>query len=126
MCLVNSFTQPSGTLENGFLHPGTEHKVDSINFFSKGDILIFPNPAYTTTEIDMLLPEPGTFHITLLDVLGQRVMNKDIIYNGAGLIEKLNIGQFRAGTYFLRLVFTPADKGLPERKGMYKITHLTR
>ena len=126
MCLVNSFTQPGGTLENGFLHPGTEHKVDTVNFFTKGDIMIFPNPAYTTTEIDMLLPQAGTFHITLLDILGRRIMNKDIVYNGAGLIEKLNMGQFRAGTYFLQLIFKPIDQGLPERKGIYKITHLTR
>jgi hypothetical protein len=124
MCLVNSFNQPGGTLENGFLHPGTEHKVDTVNFFANGDIRIFPNPAYTTTEIDILLSQAGTFHISLTDVLGRLVMSKEIVYNGAGRIEKIDMGQFRAGTYFLRLVLTPAGPGLPSRKGTYKITHL--
>jgi hypothetical protein len=125
MCLVNSFTQPSGTLENGFLHPGTERKVDTVNFFAKGDIMIYPNPVYTTAEIDLLLPQPGKFLITLIDVLGRPVMQKEIIYNGAGRIEKLNMEQFRAGTYFLRLELIPTGTGLPSRKGTYKITHLT-
>jgi hypothetical protein len=126
MCLVNSFMQPGGTLENGFLHPGTERKVDTINFFAKGDIMVYPNPVYSTAEINLLLPLAGTFHIMLFDVLGRPVMTKTIVYNGSGSIEKIYMEQFRAGTYFMQVKLTPTDPGLPERKGIYKITHLTR
>jgi len=126
MCLVNTFSQPNAILENGFLHPGTEHSKDTINFFAKGDVMVFPNPAYATTEIDIVLPVSGAFRMTIFDILGRQVLNKEFIYNGAGRVEKLNIDQFRAGTYFLHVVLTPTDAGLPERKGTYKITHLTR
>ena len=126
MCLVNTFSQTNVILENGFLHPGTEHSKDTINFFAKGDVMVFPNPAYTTTEIDILLPVAGNFRVTIFDVLGRKVLHKEFVYNGAGRIEKLNIDQFRAGTYIMQLVLTPTDPGLPERKGTYKITHLTR
>src|SRR5262245_27029005 len=88
MCLVNTFSQTNAILENGFLHPGTEHSKDTINFFAKGDVMVFPNPAYTTTEIDIVLPVSGAFRVTIFDILGRQVLNREFIYNGAGRIEK--------------------------------------
>ena len=125
LCIVETFNQPGVVLENGFLHPGTERKVDSINFFAVGDIMIFPNPVYTVAEVNLTLPVPGTFHITVFDVMGRMVLRKQFNYNGTGRIEKLDMQPFKAGSYFLFVTLTPADQALPARKGTYKITHLT-
>ena len=125
LCIVETFNQPGFILENGFLHPGTERTVDSVNFFAKGDMLIFPNPVYTVAEINMTLPVPGTFNVNMFDVAGRLVMRKQFLYNGAGRIEKLDMQPFKAGTYFLYITLTPSDQGMPVRKGTYKITHLT-
>jgi hypothetical protein len=88
--------------------------------------MIFPNPVYTTTDINLVLTTAGQVHINIVDVMGRIILQKEFAYNGAGRVEKLNMEQYRAGTYFLRLVLTPADAALPQRKGVYKITHLTR
>jgi hypothetical protein len=68
----------------------------------------------------------GKCHVNLVDVTGRLVMQKEFTYNGAGHIEKLNMEQYRAGNYFLYLVLTPDDAALPQRKGVFKITHLTK
>src|SRR5688572_3301929 len=50
LCLIESYNQVNIILENGFLHPGTERPGgNSNNFFAKGDIMLFPNPAYVNT-----------------------------------------------------------------------------
>jgi hypothetical protein len=126
LCLIDSWTNTRGTLENGFLHPGTERKTDSIDFLAKGDIMIWPNPVYTTADINFTLTTPGLVQMKIFDVLGRLIMKKEFSYNGAGHIEKVNMEQYRSGTYFLHLTLTPLDTGLSQRKGIYKITLLTK
>lgn len=125
MCLIESFSKTNIILENGFLHPGTEKSNNnSNNFFGKGDIMIFPNPAYTNTEINITLQQAGIINMQLVDVIGRVVLSKQFNYNGVGQIEKLHVTGFKAGTYFIHLVLTPTDPASPQRKGVYKLTHL--
>jgi hypothetical protein len=125
LCLIDTYSKTNIILENGFLHPGTERGHNNSNdFFAKGDIMIFPNPAYTNTEINITVPQAGVVEMRLVDVLGRVVLVKQFNYNGVGQIEKLNVTGLRAGTYFLHLVLSPTDPANPPRKGIYKITHL--
>jgi hypothetical protein len=128
MCIVDSYTKPGLILENGFLHTGTEKPpgADLVNFFAKGDIVIFPNPVFTITEVDFTLSQPGTVQLTLTDVTGRLVYTKQFDYNGAGRIEKLDLQRYPAGSYFLHVLLTSSDPSMPSRKATYKLVHLTR
>jgi hypothetical protein len=128
MCLIETFVKPELLLENGLLHAGTErpHSLKALDFFATGDIMIFPNPVYTVTEVNLNLPQPGKVSIRLMDVMGKLVMNRQFDYNGAGHIEKVDLQGFPAGTYMLHVLLSPTDQSMSVRKGTYKLVHLTR
>jgi hypothetical protein len=127
LCLVDSYNQINFILENGFLHPGTERPGGNTNnFFAKGDIMIFPNPAYANAELNILVQQQGVVNLQILDVLGRIVFAKQFNYNGVGHIEKLDVQRYRAGTYFVHLLLSPTDPAQPQRKGVFKLTHLLR
>jgi hypothetical protein len=128
MCLIDSYSKPNCILENGFLHPGTErpHPPKNLDFFTVGDIMIYPNPVYTITELNLNLPQPGRVNIRLMNVLGKVVEVKQFDYNGVGRIEKIDLQRYPAGTYMLHVSLSPADPSMPERKGIYKLVHITR
>ncbi len=125
LCIIDTYNQVNFILTNGFLHPGTERPEGNSNdFFAKGDIMIFPNPAYTNTEINITLQQAGNINLQVVDVLGRVLYSKQFSYNGVGQIEKLDVHRYRAGTYFVHLLLTPTDPAQPKRTGVYKITHL--
>ena len=127
LCLIDSYNKTNVILENGFLHPGTERPGNnSNNFFARGDIMIFPNPAYSFTEINFTVQQPGVINMKVIDVLGKQVLSKQFNYNGVGHIEKLDVQRYPSGTYFIHLLLTPADATQPQRKGVFKLTHLIR
>jgi hypothetical protein len=128
MCIIETFVKSEGMLENGFLHPGTERPgpFKGVNFFATGDIMIFPNPVYTITEVNFNLSQPGKVSIRLMDIMGKLVMNRQFVYNGSGRIEKIDLQRFPAGTYMLHVLLTPTDESMPARKGTYKLVHVTR
>jgi hypothetical protein len=127
LCLIETYTKPTGTVENGLLHAGTERPGSAAanNFFANGDIMIFPNPVYTTTEVDFVVQQPGKVSMNLIDVLGRQILTRQFDYNGIGRIEKLDMQLFPAGTYFLYVLLTPTDNTMPSRKGTFKLVHVT-
>jgi hypothetical protein len=126
LCLIDTYNQVNLILENGFLHPGTERPGGNTNnFFSRGDVMIFPNPVYTIAEINFTVQQPGKVSIMVRDVLGKLHISKQFNYNGVGQIEKLDVQRFPAGTYFLDVLLIPTDPAQPQRKGVFKLTHLT-
>ena len=128
MCLVDSYNKPGLILENGLLHAGTERDIPAtgINFFATGDIMIFPNPVYTITEVNFNVPQPGHVNIRLMDIMGKLIETRQFDYNGAGKIEKIDLQRYPAGTYMLHVLLTPTDQSMPARKGTYKLVHITR
>src|SRR5687768_1108797 len=128
MCIIESYTQSNLILENGLLHAGTEkaNPATGINFFSTGDIMIFPNPVYTITEVNLNLPQPGKVNIRLMGIMGKLIEIRQFDYNGTGRIEKIDLQRYPAGTYMLHLLLTPTDQSMPARKGTYKLIHITR
>lgn len=128
MCLIDSYLRPNLILENGFLHAGAEKPIvaSPINFFAVGDIAIFPNPVFTIAELDLNLPQPGRISIRLMNVMGKVVETRQFDYNGTGRIEKIDLQHYPAGTYMLHVSLSPTDQAKPERKGTYKLLHITR
>lgn len=127
MCIIETFTKPGLILENGLLHAGTErsHSIKALDFFATGDIMIFPNPVYTSTEVNLNLPQPGKVSIRLMDIMGKLVELRQIDYNGTGRIEKFDLQHYPAGTYMLHVLLSPTDQSVPVRKGTYKLVHIT-
>lgn len=128
MCIIDSYIKPGMVLENGLLHAGTEIPISAniVDFFAKGDIVIFPNPAYAFTEVNFTLPQPGIVNLKLTDLTGKLVYSKQFEYNGAGLIQRLDVLRYPAGTYFLHVILNSTDPSMPSRKATYKIVHLGR
>jgi hypothetical protein len=128
MCIIDTYKQPGLILENGFLHPGTERPkhVKELDFFATGDIMIFPNPVYTSTEVNFNLAEPGRVSIRLMNIMGKLVEIRQFDYNGAGRIEKVDLQHLPAGTYMMHVLLSPTDQSIPARKGTYKLVHITR
>ena len=127
MCLIETYVKPELMLENGFLHPGTERPTPTkgVNFFATGDIMIFPNPVYTTTEVDLTLPDAGKVSIRIMDAIGKLIETRQFDYNGAGRIERFDLQRYPAGTYMLHVTLSPTDPSLSTRKGVYKLVHIT-
>ena len=130
MCLIDSYSKSNCILENGFLHPGTErpksNKNKELDFFATGDIMIFPNPVFTITELNLNLPEPGRVCLRLMNVMGKLIEVRNFDYNGTGRIEKIDLQRYPAGTYMLHVLLSPTDQTMPQRKGVYKLVHITR
>ena len=131
MCLIDSYQQPNCILENGLLHSGTEKakppkKNKEIDFFTTGDIMIFPNPAFTHTELNLNLPEPGRVCLRLMNILGKLIEVRNFDYNGAGRIERIDFQHYPAGIYMLHVLLSPTDQSMPDRKGIYKLVHIIR
>lgn len=128
MCIIDTYTKPGVILENGFLHAGIERPkpAQAPDFIAKGEIMIFPNPVYTITELNLNMPQPGKVNLRLMDIRGKLIMNKQFDYNGMGLIEKIDLQPYPAGTYMLHVLLSPTDQSMPARKGIYKLIHITR
>lgn len=128
MCIIETYTKPALILENGFLHAGTErpNPAQAPDFIATGEIMIFPNPVYTITELNLNMPQPGKVNIRLMDIMGKQVANRQFDYNGMGRIEKIDLQPYPAGTYMLHVLLTPTDQSIPARKGTYKLIHITK
>ena len=59
-------------------------------------ITLFPNPATTTTKLDLTQLPTGTYQVSLLDATGRVVLNTTL---SAGLIHGLNLNSLASGTY---------------------------
>lgn len=127
MCIIETYSQPSIQLTNGFLQPGIEHTgpAPNIDFLAAGDIIIFPNPAATIAEINFKLLQAGHVTMRVTDALGKQLYTRQFDYNGIGHIEKLDVQQFPAGAYFISIQLTPTDQSLP-RKGVFKLVHIAQ
>jgi len=59
-------------------------------------ITLFPNPATTTTKLDLTQLPTGTYQVSLLDATGRVVLNTTL---SAGLTHGLNLNSLASGTY---------------------------
>lgn len=127
MCIIETFSKPLINLTNGFLQPGIERPGHAhvIDFFATGDIMLFPNPASTITEINFRVPQAGHVTMQVTNALGKLMHIRQFDYSGIGHIEKLDVQQFPAGTYFISIKLSPTDQSAT-RNGVFKLVHIAQ
>lgn len=64
---------------------------------------IFPSPTTNETTIDFTSNEKGTVELTVFDVLGRQILQKNVAVTEGAYFEKINVANFTNGTYFVRL-----------------------
>ena len=68
---------------------------------------LFPNPAQTTTKLDLsALPATATYQVTLLDATGRAVRTLTL---AGGQAQPLELSSLASGTYFVLVTGTQAD-----------------
>jgi uncharacterized repeat protein (TIGR01451 family) len=76
---------------------------------------LFPNPAQTTTKLDLTsLPAASTYQVTLLDATGRAVRSLTL---AGGQVQPLELSTLASGTYFVLVTGTQAD-GAPLRQSL--------
>ena len=63
----------------------------------------------------------GKHQIELLDVIGSKLKQVQLYYNGMGALESWNLGGLPAGQYILNIRQTHPVTGILMKKGAYKI-----
>jgi Secretion system C-terminal sorting domain len=64
---------------------------------------VFPSPTNNEATIDFSTIEKGTVELSVVDVLGRVVFQKNVSVTEGGYFEKINVAGFANGTYFVRL-----------------------
>ena len=90
------------------------------------EVKLFPNPVRNILEINFKHLVPGSLHFELFNNAGQLLWQKDAIYNGVSLIEKLNMSGMPAGTYTLYLYQSDTPNSLRKyyKRGAFKIVKI--
>jgi hypothetical protein len=123
--LVKTLANPLVVITNGFLQPFTDRpaNINNNSVFGSEEILVFPNPSTTYVEINFLTRHKGKVSLKLYDEIGQKVYEKEFYHYGFGRIEKIDMQQWSASSYFLDVVLEP-EAGSVGKKGSYKIIKL--
>jgi len=67
------------------------------------EVKLFPNPVRNILEINFMHVVEGSLHFELFNNAGKLLWQKDALYNGISLTEKLNMAGMPAGNYTLYL-----------------------
>lgn len=67
------------------------------------EVKLFPNPVRNILEINFMHVVSGSLHFELFNNAGKLLWQKDALYNGISLTEKLNMAGMPAGNYTLYL-----------------------
>jgi len=94
------------------------------NVFFIGEIRIYPNPTRDVVEINILHRIAGKHKLQLFDNLGRKLMEKQIDYNGLGMLEKWDLSRFTAGQYFLSIELYDPVNGGAKKKGAFRISKI--
>ena len=92
-------------LTNGFIQPLTNLlNIATANMpFKKEEIKILPNPTRDIVEINFLTNQHGTARLQFYNSMGQLLLTKDFNLYGYGQVQKIDIRNFKAGYYNLRI-----------------------
>jgi hypothetical protein len=123
MSLTNEMTSTTNLLvTNGFLqpyllHPWANNPNDE---FTSEEIRVFPNPASSYVEINLLTRIKGKLYLSFFDAVGRKIYSTRSSVDGVDLIKKIPVSHFAAGSYLLRIELN-ADPYFLSKQGVYKI-----
>ncbi len=127
LAAVNQMNASDGkfTLTNGFVQPMQALYYSLSGFVSSGNIRIYPNPTSDFVEIDFLQNITGTISIQLSNPSGQVMYKNEIVVDGLGFIEKINLKNYTRGNYTLYLKrIKPGSGEYESAPFVYKIIKL--
>ena len=69
-------------------------------------ISIYPNPFTSYIQVELNSAAVGKFQLTLMDMLGKRMMTQSVIKNSEFMMQRIDATQLRPGIYLLQ-IFAP-------------------
>jgi hypothetical protein len=72
-------------------------------YFNNAGISIFPNPANTDVNIQMNITEPANIEFTLIDLVGQTLIARELIFTPGMNNEKVDLSNLSNGIYLLKM-----------------------
>jgi hypothetical protein len=124
LALVHTATSTDGffVITNGLLQPELP-RANNQYHFSNEEIRILPNLTSNIVEINILTRQQGTVKINVYDATGKKLAIAKTTSNGISSIERINLSNYAAGTYFLKIDLEPIMGSVP-KTGSYKIVKL--
>jgi len=114
MTMVQTFASTENFLTQGFQQPGDWYaSVNEVDI--SGDISIYPNPSNGNFTITVNSQENGFSQIYLYDLMGQTTFSTQMDILPGNNTEKIDIGVYPTGIYFLKYLFT-SDNGQKETR----------
>ena len=112
-------------LTNGFVQPSQASYHNPWIYVSSITPRVYPNPTTDVLQIDFLQTISGKITIELSNNAGQIVYKSEILINGNGFTEKINMKAFTKGNYTLYLQRTISGSGqYKSQPWIYKIIKL--
>ena len=110
-------------LTNGLLQYSVENQpeVNDVPSFLPGEIIVYPNPVKNILNINILHATKGRHQMELLDLLGAKIKEVLLVYNGLGALQKWNLSGLPAGQYILNIRQTHPVNGRLMKKRAFKI-----
>ena len=71
---------------------------------AEGMLELFPNPASDQLSVRMNGFETGSVQISVLNILGQTLLETNTVSNGQGTLANVSVDALATGTYFVRAV----------------------
>ena len=125
LTLVNQMQTSGYIVTNGFIQPFTHdpNLKNNEDIFADGEIRILPNPTRDILEIDFKTKQQGRVTMSLVNVSGNILYQREITSYGHGQIERIDMTRFANGSYFLTIKLNPLI-GFTKKSGTYKIVKL--
>lgn len=124
MALIGEMSSASNSyfITNGFLQPFTQYpaKNNTYSIFADDEIKVFPNPASSFVEINLLTKQKGRVSLSFYDGAGRKVYGLSESYYGDGLIKRIPVSQLPNEVYMLYVELEPGP-GSFAKKGTFKI-----
>jgi hypothetical protein len=127
LVLVEQMTSPNNSLviTNGFIQPFIQYPatINTSSIFSNDEIKIFPNPASSYVEINLLSKQRGRIILSFYDGSGRKILTVEDSYYGVGLIKRIPVSHLPNEVYMLHVDLDPYP-GYSSKKGIYKIVKI--
>jgi hypothetical protein len=106
MTMVQTFSQPSSILTQGFQQPEQLSTSIAENDVKRGEVMLYPNPTNGLINLSYKSNTEGAYSVSIFNMVGQIVFSQSYA-SGIGLNTiHLDIGQYRQGIYMLELSST--------------------
>lgn len=124
LALVGEMNSSSNSLviTNGFIQSLIQYptRTNHLNFFDDDEIKIFPNPASSYVEVNLLTRQRGRVTMSFYDAAGKKIYATSDAYYGVGLIKRIPVDRLPNEVYMLQIDLNPYP-GYTAKKGAYKI-----